>query len=99
MAQWLIDFMNRVYQNYLYSFVVVFIDNILVYSKNKVERMDHFRVVLRVLKEHQLFAKYSKCQFLLRSVDFLGHVISGEGIEFDPRKTKVVKNCLNSNRY
>ena len=53
--------------------------------------MKHLRVVLQVLKENQLFAKYRKCEFWLRSVVFLGHVISSEGVEVDPRKTEVVK--------
>ena len=56
--------------------------------------MDHLRVVLQFLKEHQLFAKYSKCQFWSRSVAFLGHIISSEGVEVDPRKTEAVKNRL-----
>ena len=87
------DLMNRVFQSYLDSFVIVFIDGILVYSRNKDDHMNHLRVVLDVLKEHQLFAKYSKCEFWLRSVTFLGHIISSEGVEVDPRKTEAVKNC------
>ena len=55
--------------------------------------MDHLRVVLQVLKENQLFVKCSKCKFWLRSVEFLGHIISSEGVEVDPRKMKAVKNC------
>ena len=54
--------------------------------------MGHLRVVLQTFKEHQLYAKYRKCEFLLRSVTFLGHVISSEGVEVDPRKTEAVKN-------
>ena len=54
--------------------------------------MNHLRVVLDVLKEHQLFAKYSKCEFWLRSATFLGHIISSEGVEVDPRNTEAVKN-------
>ena len=54
--------------------------------------MGHLRVVLQTLKGHQLFAKYSKCEFSLRSVTFLGHIISSEGVEVDPRKTEAVKN-------
>ena len=73
-----IDLMNKVFQNYLDSFVIVFIDDILVYSKNASYNMGHFRVVLQTLKKHQLFAKYSKCDFWLRSVTFLGHIISSE---------------------
>ena len=86
------DLMNRVFYNYLDAFVIVFIDVILLYSKSEGEHMDHLKVVLEVFKEHQLFFKYSKCKFWLRSVAFLGHIISSEDIEFDPRKTEVVKN-------
>ena len=86
------DLMNRVLWNYLDSFVIVFIDDIFVYSKSKDEHMVHLRVVLRVLKEHQLFVKYSKCEFWLRSVDFLDHMNSSEDIKVDPKKTEAVKN-------
>ena len=74
------NLMNRVYQRYLYWFVNVLIDDILVYPKNEGEHMDHLRVVLQVLKEHLLFAKYGKCEFLLRLVVFLGHIISSKGV-------------------
>ena len=57
------DLMNRVFQNYLDSFVIIFIDDILVFSKNEGDHMDHFRMVLQTFKEHQLFTKYSKCEF------------------------------------
>ena len=87
-----IDLMNRMFQSCLDSFVIVFIDDILVYSKNEGEHMEHLRVVLQVLKENQLFAKYGKCEFWWRSVAFLGHTISSEGIEFDPRKIEALKN-------
>ena len=86
-----IDLMNRVFRSNLDSFVIVFIDDILVYSKNKGEHMDHLRVVFHVLKELQLFAKYRKCEFWLRSVAFLGHIISSDVFEVDPSKTEVVK--------
>ena len=64
-----------------------------MYSKSQDEHMDHLRVVMQILKEHQLFDKYSKCHFWLRSVAFLGHIISTESAEVDPRKTKAVKYC------
>ena len=86
------DLMNRVFLNYLYSFVIVFIDDILVYSKNEVDHMVHLMVVLQTLKEHQLFAKYSKCGYWLRSVACLGHSISSEGVEVDRRKMEAVNN-------
>ena len=69
------DLMNTVFQSYLDSFFIVFIDDILVYSKNEGDHMNHLRVVLHVLKENQLFSKNSKYEFLLRSVAFLGHII------------------------
>ena len=61
-----------------------------VYSKNEGEQMDHLTVVLQVLKENQIFAKYRKCEFCLRSMAFLGHMISSEVVEVDPRKTEAV---------
>ena len=70
------DHINKVFQSYLDSFVIVFIDDNFVYSKNEGDHMDHLRVVLQVLKENQLFSKYIKCEFWLRSVTFLGHIIS-----------------------
>ena len=68
------NLMNRVFQNYLDSFVIVFIYYILVYSKSDNEHVSHLWIVLQVLKEHHLFAKYNKFKFCLRSIDFLGHM-------------------------
>ena len=85
------DLMDRVFLNYLDSFVIIFIDDMLVYLKNEGDNMNHLRVVLQVLKEHQLFTKYSKYEFWLRSVTFLIHIISSEGVEVDPRKMEKVK--------
>ena len=65
----------------------------LVYLKNKGDYMGHMRVVLQTLKEHELYANYRKCEFLLRSVTFLGHIISSKGVEVDRMKAEVVKNC------
>ena len=78
--------MNKVFMEYLDKFVVVFIDDIMVYSKNKEEHKEHLRLVLEKLREHQLYAKFSKCEFWLKEVGFLGHVILGEGIIVDPGK-------------
>ena len=78
------DLMNRVFGLYLDKFVIVFIDDILVYSSSKEEHAKHLRIVLQTLKEHQLYAKFIKCQFWLDRVAFLGHVISTEGISVDP---------------
>ena len=86
------DFMNRVFRNYLDFFVIVFIGDIFVYSKNEGNHIDHLIVVLQVLKEHQLFAKYKKYEFWLRSMEFFGHVISSEGVEIDPKKTEAVRS-------
>ncbi|WMV08441.1 hypothetical protein MTR67_001826 [Solanum verrucosum] len=71
---------------------VLFIDDILICSRSKDEHTGHLRIVLRLLKDHHLFAKFDKCEFWLKSVAFLGHVVSGEGIQVDPQKTNAVKN-------
>jgi len=68
--------MNKVFMEYLDKFVVVFIDDILIYSKTEEEHEEHLRLVLQKLREHQLYAKLSKCYFWLKEVSFLGHVIS-----------------------
>ena len=78
-----IDLMNRVFRDYLDSFVIVFIDDILIYSKNEDEHESHLRLALQILKKHQLYAKFSKCEFWLRSIAFLGHIISSDGVEVD----------------
>ena len=70
--------------------MVVFIDDILIYSKSEEEHAEHLRVVLQVLKEKELYAKLSKCEFWLKEVSFLGHVISGSGIVVDPSEVDVV---------
>ena len=84
------DLMNRVFRPYLDKFVVVFIDDILVYSKSYLEHKHHLRQVLSTLREHQLYAKVSKCEFWLKEVVFLGHVISAQRILVDPRKVEAV---------
>ena len=80
------DLMNRVFKPYLNQYVVVFIDDILVYSKNKEEHEKHLRVILQTLKEHQLFSKLKKCEFWLDQISFLGHVVSKDGISVDKAK-------------
>jgi len=82
--------MNLVFMPKLDKFVVVFIDDILVYSRNEEEHAEHLHVVLMRLREHQLFAKFSKCEFWLTKVPFLGHVLSEEGISVDPAKVQEV---------
>lgn len=84
------DYMNRIFHPFLDRFVVVFIDDILIYSKNKEEHKDHLRQVLQVLREKVLVANAAKCDFWLEEVKFLGHVISKEGIAVDPSKVEAV---------
>ncbi|GJS47558.1 putative reverse transcriptase domain-containing protein [Tanacetum coccineum] len=86
------DLMNRVCKPYLDKFVIAFIDDILIYFKNKKEHEGHFKLILRLLKEEKLFAKFSKCEFWLSKVKFLGHVIGSEGIQVDPAKIESVKD-------
>jgi hypothetical protein len=76
--------MNSVFMPELDKFVVVFIDDILIYSKNEEEHAKHLRIVLTRLREHQLYAKFSKCAFWLEEIQFLGHVLSAKGIAVDP---------------
>jgi hypothetical protein len=78
--------MNSVFMSELDKFVVVFIDDILVYSKSMEEHEEHLQVVLQRLRDHQLYAKFSECEFWINKVIFLGHVISSEGIVVDPSK-------------
>jgi hypothetical protein len=70
---------------YLDKFIVVFIDDILIYSKTEEEHEEHLRLVLQKLREHQLYAKLSKCDFWLKEVSFLGHVISNGGVAMSPK--------------
>ena len=84
------DLMKRVFHPYLDQFVVVFIDDILVYSKDAQEHEHHFRIILQILRENQLFAKLSKCDFWLKEVSFLGHIVSAYGIRVDPAKIEAV---------
>ena len=88
-----IGLMNKVFQQYLDRFVIVFIDDILVYSITKEEHVRHLSLVLKKLREHRLYAKFSKCQFWLKQVAFLGHVISAQGIQVDPQKIAAVESC------
>ena len=84
------DLMHKVFQPYLNKFVLVFVDDILIYSKSKWEHEDHLRIILQLMKDHQLYAKFSKCEFWLTEVRFLGHVVSALGVSVDPKKVKVV---------
>ncbi|WVZ84803.1 hypothetical protein U9M48_031790 [Paspalum notatum var. saurae] len=84
--------MNSVFMDYLDKFVVVFIDDILIYSKTEAEHEEHLRLVLQRLREHKLYAKFSKCEFWIDEVRFLGHVVSKGGIAVDPSKVSTVTN-------
>ncbi|GJW20013.1 reverse transcriptase domain-containing protein [Tanacetum coccineum] len=86
------DLMNRVCKPYLDKFVIVFIDDILIYSKSEKDHEHHLRTILDLLKKEKLFAKFSKCEFWLKEVQFLGHVVNQEGIHVDPSKIEAVKN-------
>ena len=84
--------MNIVFQPYLDSFVIVFIDDILVYSRSREDHEQHLRTVLQILRERKLYAKFSKCEFWLDSVGFLGHIVLCEGIKVDPKKIEAVQS-------
>src|SRR6185503_16443664 len=81
---------NSVFMPELDKFVMVFIDDILIFSKNEEEHAEHLRIVLQHLRKHKLYAKFSKCEFWLKEVQFLGHVISEDGISVDPSKIRDV---------
>ena len=86
------DLMNRVFRPYLDQFVVVFIDDILVYSRDEHEHEKHLKIVLQSLREKKLYAKLSTCDFWLKEISFLGHIVSVEGIRVDPAKIEAVVN-------
>ncbi|GJW79756.1 putative reverse transcriptase domain-containing protein [Tanacetum coccineum] len=86
------DLMNRVCKPYLDKFVIVFIDDILIYSHNKEEHTNHLRIILELLKKEKLYAKFSKCDFWIRIVQFLGHLINSQRFHVDPAKIEALKN-------
>nr|GEV24391.1 reverse transcriptase domain-containing protein [Tanacetum cinerariifolium] len=86
------DFMNRVCKPYLDKFVIVFIDDIFIYSRNKEEHANHLRIILELLRKVKLYAKFSKCDFWISIVQFLRHLIDSQGLYVDPVKIKAVKN-------
>ncbi|GJT27713.1 putative reverse transcriptase domain-containing protein [Tanacetum coccineum] len=87
-----IDLMNRVCKPYLDKFIIVFIDDILIYSRNKEEHANHLRIILELLQKEKLYAKFSKCDFWIHIVQFLGHLIDSQGLHVDPAKIEDVKN-------
>nr|GEZ99206.1 putative reverse transcriptase domain-containing protein [Tanacetum cinerariifolium] len=86
------DLMNRVCRPFLDKFMIVFIEDIFIYSKNKDEHEEHLRIILGLLQKEKLYAKFSKCKFWLDSVKFLGHVINSHGVHVDPAKVEAIKN-------
>ncbi|GKG15745.1 putative reverse transcriptase domain-containing protein [Tanacetum coccineum] len=91
------DLMNRVCKRYLDKFVIVFIDDILIYSRNKEEHAKHLRIIIELLKKEKLYAKFSKCDFWIHIVQFLGYLIDSQGLHVDPAKIEAVKNWTSPN--
>ncbi|GJS20138.1 putative reverse transcriptase domain-containing protein [Tanacetum coccineum] len=88
------DLMNRMCKPYLDKFIIVFIDDILIYSRNEEEHANHLRIILELLRKEKLYAKFSKCDFWIRIVQFLGHLINNQGLHVDPAKIEIVKNWM-----
>ncbi|XP_028114382.1 uncharacterized protein LOC114312344 [Camellia sinensis] len=86
------DLMNRIFQEFLDKFVVVFVDDILIYSSSEGEYEGHLRTILQLLREHFLYVKYEKCEFWLSKVKFLGHIVSEEGVMVNSSKIEPVQN-------
>ena len=86
------ELMNRVFHDYLDKFIIVFIDDILVYSKTREDHETHLRLALERLQSEKLYAKFSKCEFWLDRVMFLGHIVSEEGVVVDPAKIEAIIN-------
>ncbi|GJX63960.1 hypothetical protein Tco_0298303 [Tanacetum coccineum] len=90
--------MNRVCKPYSDKFVIVFIDYILIYSRNKEEYVNHLRIILELLKKEKLYAKFSKCDFWIRIVQFLRHLIDSQGLHVDPAKIEAINNWASPTR-
>lgn len=86
------DLINRVFHDYLDKFVLVFIDDILIYSKSELEHEKHLRIILEMLRTEKLYVKFSKCEFWLSEVSFLGHIVSIDGIKVNPAKVQAVRD-------
>ena len=94
------DLMHRVFQPYLDQFVVVFVDDILIYSQSEWEHEYHLRIVLQLLRDHQMYTKFSKCEFWLTEVRFLGHVVSASGVSVNLEKVEAMMSWdCQSSRY
>jgi hypothetical protein len=89
-SAYFMNLMNKMFMEYLDRFVVVFIDDILIYSKSESDHEEHLRLVLQKLRDNELYAKFSKCEFWIDKVPFLGHIISNGGISVDPTKVKEI---------
>ena len=88
------DLMNMVFKPFLYVFVIVFIDDILVYSSSEKDHANHFLQVVQILRDRKLYEKFSRCELWLKSVAFLCHIVSEEGKRVDNQKIEAVTNCL-----
>ncbi|GJU40813.1 putative reverse transcriptase domain-containing protein [Tanacetum coccineum] len=86
------DLINRACKPYLDKFLIVFVDDILIYSRNKEEHVNHLRIILELLKKEKLYTKFSKCDFWIHIVQFLGHLIDSQGLHVDPAKIEATKN-------
>nr|GEX24109.1 reverse transcriptase domain-containing protein [Tanacetum cinerariifolium] len=86
------DLMNRVCKPYMHKFVIVFIDDILIFSKNKEDHREHLKTIMKLLKNEKLYAKFLKCHLCLKSIQFLGHVIDSNGVHVDPTKVEAIRN-------
>jgi hypothetical protein len=95
-SAYFMNLMNKVFMEYLDQFVVVFIDDILVYSQNEETHENHLRLVLQKLRDNQLYSKFSKCDFWLKEVAFLGHIITDGGIKVDLGKISEILNWKQS---
>ena len=84
------DLMHREFQPYIDQFMVVFVDEILIYSQSEEKYEGHLTIILQALREHQLYLKFSKCEFWLTEVRFLGHVVSASGVSMDSKKVTAV---------
>ena len=93
------DLMHRVFQPYLDQFIVVFVDDILIYSQSEEEHEDHLRIVLHALRDHQLYAKFNKFEFWLTEVRFLGHVVSASSVSINPEKVEAVMSWERSKSF